>query len=141
MGFPRKRRYNLHFQEGDPITDGLEVKTTAPTLLESLEFKGGQRKDEDDRDYFDRQFRMVIDHIVGWNIEDEDGETLPVTLEDWYTIDLPVQLRILNAWTSLEEVVDESSPLGRGSKQESTPGSTTGRDPRIEESIPAQALE
>ncbi|GHH57711.1 hypothetical protein [Lentzea cavernae] len=140
MGFPRKRRYNLTFLEGDPITDGLEVKTTAPTLLESLEFKGGQRKDEEDRAYFDRQFRALIDHIVDWNIEDEDGVKLPITLDDWYTIDLPVQMRILHAWSSLEEVVDEQSPLDGNSGRASTSGSSTGPDLAIEASIPSQPL-
>lgn len=140
MGFPRKRRYNLQFKTGDPITDGLEVKATAPTLLESLEFKQGQREGEDDRAFLDRQYGTVIGHILDWNIEDEDGVTLPITLDAWYTIDLPVQLRIFTAWSSLEKVVEETSPLDESSGPGSTNGSTTGRNPAIEASIPSQAL-
>jgi hypothetical protein len=140
MGFPRKRAYSLIFKENDPITDGLVVKTAAPTLLDTLDSRVKQREDESDKAYFDRQYGPLVEAILEWNIEDEEGQTLPVTLDGWYTIDLPVQLRIYKAWSNLEEVVDESSPLDSGSGQGSTSGSTTGRNPDIEASIPSQPL-
>lgn len=141
MGFPRKRAYSLIFKENDPITDGLVVKAAAPTLLDTLESRDKQREGESNKAYFDRQYGPLINAVLEWNIEDEEGQPLPVTLEDWYTIDLPVQLRIYRAWSNLEEVVDESSPLDSGSEQGSTSGSTTGPDPAIEASIPTQALQ
>jgi hypothetical protein len=140
MGFPRKRIYNLEFKSGDPVTDGLEVRATAPTLIDSLEAKQKQGPDETDRQFLDRQYGAMIGHILSWNIEDEDGQPLPVTLEDWYTIDLPVQLRIYRAWSGIGENIEATSPLDKSSGPASTTGSTMGPDPAIEASIPSQAL-
>jgi len=140
MGFPANRIYTLQFKSGDPITDGLEVKATAPNLLHSMGAKAKQREDESDRDYFDRQYGPLVDAVVEWNIEDKKGVTLPITLDAWYTIDLPVQLRIYQRWSNLEEVVDADSPLGSSSGPGSPNGSTTGPDPAIEASIPTRAL-
>jgi hypothetical protein len=141
MGFPRKRTYPLTFPSDDPITKGLVVRTAAPTLLDTLDSEVKQREDESDKDYFDRRYGPFVDAVVEWNIEDEKGQPLPITLEDWYTIDLPVQVRIYKAWSNLEEVVDGSSPLDNGSRRGSPSGSTTGPDPLIEASIPTQALQ
>ena len=140
MGFAANRVYTLEFREGDPITDGLVVKATAPTLLDSLQAKGKQGPDESDRAYFDRQYKPMVEAVVEWNIEDRHGVTLPITLDAWYTIDLPVLLSIYKRWSNLEEVINDDSPLDKGSRQGSPSGSTTGPDPSIEAGIHAQAL-
>jgi hypothetical protein len=140
MGFAANRVYVLEFREGDPITDGLYVKATAPSLLHSMEAKGKQRKGESDRAYFDRQYTPLVDAIIEWNIEDKHGVTLPITLESWYSIDLPVQVRIFQRWLNLEEVVNADSPLDSSSNEESLSTSTTGPDRSIEASIRSQVL-
>lgn len=138
-GFSRKRIYELEFREGDPITDGLEIKATAPTVAESREL-GTRREDESLEDFIQRQMAMLVDHVVEWNLVDDDEEPLPVTVEAMETVDVYVFRRIADAWGDIGKVIDEASPLDSRSGPVLPGGSTTGRDPRIEASIHGQAL-
>lgn len=142
-GFSRKRIYNLVFHEDDPITtDGdqiLEVKATAPTVAESRKL-GTRRENESLEDFIQRQMAMLVDHVVEWNLVDDDEEPLPVTVEAMETVDVYVFRRIADAWGDIGKVIDEASPLDSRSGPVLPGGSTTGRDPRIEASIHGQAL-
>lgn len=138
-GFAAKRRYSLQFAEDDELTEGLEVKATAPTVAESFEY--GMRRESETKDaYLRRQFAGLVEHIVEWNLVDEADEPLPVTMEALDEVDVYVVRRIIDAWASIGERLDEASPLDSRSGQASPDSSTTAPDPRIEESIHAQAL-
>jgi len=138
-GFSRKRVYDLEFRDGDPITDGLEVKATAPTVAESYEL-GVQREGESQAEFLRRQMAELVGHVVEWNLLDDDDEPLPTTAEALESVDVYVVRRITDAWFDIGKVIDESSPLDSRSGKASPAGSTTAPDPRIEASIHAQAL-
>jgi hypothetical protein len=138
-GFSRKRVYDLEFRDGDPITDGLEVKATAPTVAESYEL-GVRKEDETQAAYLRRQMTELVGHVVEWNLLDDDDEPLPTTLEALESVDIYVVRRITDAWFDIGKVMDEASPLDSRSGRVSPGGSTTVPDPRIEASIRAQAL-
>lgn len=138
-GFSRKRVYGLEFRDGDPITDGLEVKATAPSVAESYEL-GVQRDGETQAEFVRRQMAELAGHVVEWNITDENDEPLPVTAEALESVDAYVVQRLTRAWFDIGKVMDEASPLDSRSGQASPGGSTTAPDPRIEASIHAQAL-
>lgn len=138
-GFSRKRVYELEFRDGDPITDGLEVKATAPTVAESYEL-GKPRKGESNPAYVRRQMEELVGHVVEWNLIDDDDEPLPLTIDALETVDVYVVTRITDAWLDIGKVLDEASPLDSHSGTGSPGGSTVVRDPRMEASIHAQAL-
>lgn len=138
-GFSRKRLYTLEFADGDPVTDGLEVKATAPTVAESYEL-GVQREGETQAQFLRRQMAELVGHVVEWNILDDDDEPLPLTAEALESVDVYVVRRITDAWFDIGKTFDEASPLDSRSGRVSPGGSTAVRDPRIEASIPAQAL-
>lgn len=49
----------------------------------------------------DQRFQMLIDHVVEWNLEDRDGQPVPVTVEGLFKACEPEQAGgILGAWTS-----------------------------------------
>jgi hypothetical protein len=139
-GFAAKRRYDLEFADGDPVTDGLEVKATAPTVAESYEL-GVRREGESTDAYLRRQMAVLAEHVVEWNLVDEDDEPLPITAEALDTVDVYVVRRITDAWFNIGKAIDETSPLDSRSGPVSPGGSTTAPDPRIEASIHAQALQ
>lgn len=138
-GFSRKRRYDLEFADGDPITDGLEVKATAPTVAESYGL-GVRREGETTTEYTRRQMAVLVEHVAEWNLIDDDDEPLPVTAEALDTVDVYVVRRIVDAWFNIGKTIDEASPLDSRSGRVSPGGSTTAPDPRIEASIHAQPL-
>lgn len=146
MGFSARRVYTLKFQEDDPLTDGLEVDATAPSVDEALTAgaEAAEReqvaKVEATHQIVDRKLRQLADHLVSWNVTDDKGKAISPTYAGLKKLDWFVARRILDVWQEIGRTPTENSPLGNGSGGSSTTTSTSGRDPRIEASIQSQAM-
>jgi hypothetical protein len=66
-----------------------------------------------DEDGSVEQIEAVVEilsrYISSWNLEDEDGTTLPVTEEILYTLDLSLLMLIIKTWTDV--MVSVPTPL------------------------------
>jgi hypothetical protein len=122
MGFtPRSTIYTLLFEGTD--YEGLEVRMRA-TKLGAL-FDAGDLLAIGDRVGIDvaptaaemgqitSQFEDLADHLVSWNIEDEDGRPVPANLEGMKTQELPLIVRIVKAWQ--QAMGDVAPPLPNSS--------------------------
>lgn len=137
MGFQlRRTEYDVPFD--DSQFAGLKIRARAMTVDERLNVFFSDELATDPKDTLeqfkakqDRRFQMFIDHVVEWNIEDECGEPLPVTLEGLYKVAEPQQIgSIVGTWASGRMTVavplEPASPATRLSEipmtvQESTP--------------------
>lgn len=128
MGYKVKRKaYRLRFE--DPDMDGLVVLVHGMNTGKFIEFqsaKAAQAEDgAEERGATEEMCRMFIDALVEWNIEDDDGNPLPPTMDSLKSLDLDFSMTMVNAWP--EAVKGVSDPL----PQTSTDGSTS-----VEASIP-----
>lgn len=122
MGFRLDRTYALRWDAGD--LEGLEVDVRSTSIATFNEIKGlSVNADEA------RVSELLIQHVKRWNLEDADGQPLPVTVEALQTQE-PVLVRALaREWYLAAAGV--SAPLDLGST--SSPSSA-------EESIPMETL-
>lgn len=129
MAFKRKRKvYKLDF-EGTEY-EGLEVKVRGLTTGEyldivSLSAPGAEEGDKET----EGMLRMFADHLVFWNLEDEEtGEIVPTTYDGVKTNDFVMNMYIINAWTtaiaSVPERAEKKSEPGESSLVESIPTET-----------------
>jgi hypothetical protein len=123
MGFRLQRTYALRWDEGTDLA-GLEIdmtSTSVATLMEVKALKVG--RDEA------RLGALLADHVKSWNLEDENGETLPISAESLYTQEAAVLAEIAKQWYLAAAGV--SAPLALGSTSSAT---------SVEESIPMETL-
>ena len=123
MGFRLARTYALRWDEGTDLA-GLEIdmrSTSVATLNEVKALKTGQ--DEA------RLAGLLADHVKRWNLEDENGETLPISSESLYAQEAPVLAEIAKQWYLAAAGV--SAPLALGSISSAT---------SAEDSIPMETL-
>jgi hypothetical protein len=123
MGFRLERTYALRWDEGTDLA-GLEIdmrSTSVATLNKVKALKTGQ--DET------RLAALLADHVKRWNLEDKNGETLPISAESLYAQEAPVLAEIAKQWYLAAAGV--SAPLAL----ESTSSATS-----VEESIPMETL-
>lgn len=123
MGFRLKRTYALRWESGDLA--GLEIDmraTSVATMIELQAFKA--QRDEKSL------AAKLVEHVVRWNLVDENDEILPLTVES-LTAQEPVVLAAIGKqwWLATAGV---SAPLDDGSTS-STPSES-------EASIPMDAL-
>lgn len=130
MAFKRKRKvYKLDF-EGTEY-EGLEVKVRGLTTGEYLEIVSlsAPGAGEGDKET-EGMLRMFANHLVAWNLEDEEtGELVPTTYEGVKTNDFVMNMYIVNAWTNALASVPASTEKK----------SVTGESPLVE-SIPTEML-
>lgn len=127
MGYQRKRKvYKLDFS--DTGYDGLEVQVTGLTTGEYLDFvllSSGATKEEGGNQETQQMLRMLSEHIVSWNLEDENGEPVPSTFEGLKSNDLDMNMFVVNAWiaamSSVPEATEKKSLTGSTSLVESIP--------------------
>lgn len=133
MGHKIKRKtYKLSFQPDTPL-DGLTVVVRGLSLGRALELrrdteqyaKGG----EESEDATERLAKLLADHLVEWNAEDEDGVPIPATLDGLMSQDTELTFLIVNAWQDAVSAV--ASPL---------PQTSTDGQPSVEASIPMDVL-
>jgi len=123
MGFRLNRTYKLRWDESTDLA-GLEIdmrSTSVATLNEIKALRVGQ--DEE------RLGALLAEHVKRWNLEGEDGQTLPISAESLYEQEAPVLAEIAKQWYLAAAGV--STPLAL----ESTSSATS-----AEESIPMETL-
>lgn len=57
--------------------------------------------------------KLVVSKIVSWNLEDGDGQPVPVTVEEFDELDFSLVLKVVNAW--LDRMTGVSDDLGKDS--------------------------
>lgn len=56
---------------------------------------------------------LVVSKLVSWNLEDEHGQPIPVTQEEFDELDFALVLKIVNAW--LDRMTGVGDDLGKDS--------------------------
>jgi hypothetical protein len=106
MGFRLDRTYALRWDEGD--LEGLEIdirSTSVATMREVRELRLSH--DED------RLAAILVDRIARWNLEDSEGETLPISVESLLSQEGVLLAEIARQWYLAATGV--SAPLDLGS--------------------------
>lgn len=102
MGYtPKRRIYRLVFD--DEEYDGLVVKvrsTSVGQLLEFMEFltMDTDSPSPDDVARIHGLFEAFAEVLAEWNVETDDGQPVPATLDGVKTQDAPFILAILRVW-------------------------------------------
>jgi len=122
MGFKLKRTYALRWDAGDLAGLEIDIKSTSTGTMQEIR---GLKLSSDES----RLAEVLVDHIVRWNFEGDDGETLPISVESLLSQEGVVLAEVARQWYLAATGV--SAPLDLGSP--STP-------PSAEESIPMEAL-
>ena len=117
MGFRHEpKTFSLVFD--DPDLEGLEVKARSLSI--------GELNDDDIQ-----VFESFAKALVSWNLEDEDGNPLPPTLEIIQSYpDLGFMSALSNAW--LNAVMGVNQELGKGSG--------SGEPSLVESTLPMEPL-
>jgi hypothetical protein len=128
MAFRRKRKvYNLDF-EGTEY-EGLQVKVRGLTTGEYLEIVSLSAPGTEDSQETEGMLRMFANHLVSWNLIDDDTDApVPTTYEGVTSNDFVMNMFIVNAWTeaiaSLPEKTEKKLTSGDDSLVESIPTET-----------------
>ncbi len=127
MGFKTKvRTYLIKFDEGHEF-HGAEARVKGMPFGEYLEVTGLDGGEGDGN-----TVRRFMDHLVSWNLEDEEtGTPIPPTEEGVKAVDHDLVVAMNNAWIKTLMGVHTSDPL---------PESSTSGEPSLVESIPTEAL-
>lgn len=127
MGYRRHRQVvSLVWPEGDEL-HGLKIEAKAIPVGMYLKFTTvfGQPGSSDNEDEVRAIYASFADSLVSWNLEDEDGESVPATLEGLFTQELDFINRLVWAWaqslTTVPEDLGKESPSGETSPEASLP--------------------
>lgn len=124
----------LTFADGELA--GLVVRMRSPSLEVFLSF--GDLKDLDtedtDMDSIKQTLQPVADHLIEWNLEQNDddpqpGKPIPATMSGLLQLGLEESLELMTAW--MDGVASIPAPLDRLSKGGSSP---------LEASLPMEPL-
>lgn len=136
MGFKAPRKtYKLVF--ADPDLEGLIVRTGSASTRQALDAQDMagsiQEADATDSDAAKAKIQalleMFVSFIVEWNLEDDNDQPMPVTVESLMAQDLSFTMTLIYAWVAA--VTDVPAPL----EPSSTPG-----PPVAEASLPMETL-
>lgn len=127
MGYrPKRKIYTLEFD--DPDLDGLIVKVRGLNTGQILDIDTAR---EDGGDEAIRGLlELLATQIVEWNVEDEEGQPVPATLDGIRAQELAFNMAIIDAWQNA--VTGVPAPL----EQPSTDGEQS-----MEASIPMETLQ
>lgn len=133
MGFQVPKLLKLKFDEGDYAGAEIGCRMNVPSQLlldigaigEAFERNDGAAIDD-----LSRQFAEEVLH--SWNLEDEDGQPVTPSADEFMDLPLPLRVSVLQSWAS--KVADIPDPLGRRSKP------ITGDVPPAPASIPMEVL-
>jgi hypothetical protein len=103
----------LQFADGDLAGLVIRVRVMAVGALQELLTKLDELSNVESMPYI---ARSLADHLIGWNIDDEDGNPVPATYEGILSL-APAELgKIGHVWMkSLAGAVPVDSPLGESS--------------------------
>lgn len=125
MGFtPKQTVYRLDFEDTD--LDGLEVRIRGGKLAQAFTSAGLVGITESNATAADvqlmlSQYQDLANHIVEWNLDDEDGNPVVADLGGLQTLELRYVKMIADAWQRAQ--VDVPGPLPQPS--------TSGRLPDV----------
>jgi hypothetical protein len=118
MGYvPRRTLYKLDFSETEHA--GLEVVTRSAsmaalldimTLADEVESAGVKKAGRAD---LDRLFALFDEVLHDWNVETEDGEPVPPTMEGLLSQDPSFVMTVITAWG--QAMTRAPADLGKGS--------------------------
>jgi hypothetical protein len=113
---PNRRIFVLTFEDED--YDGLVVKARSVKLGSFLQVANllkldPQNVQPEDVEKFAELFEQFADALVEWNLEDDDGQEVPATLEGVQRQDVDFIMPIIKAW--FEGIAGIASPLGTSS--------------------------
>jgi len=131
MGFKATKKYHLVFDETTDL-EGLDVVVrgiSTAQLLRIQKLGTGFTAAKLDSGAFEEMVGVLSASIVEWNLEDDDDQPVPTTVEGLMSQDPNVIMSIITAWTSA--VGGISAPLGGGS---------TSGQPSLEASLPMETL-
>lgn len=139
MGFPAKRKlYKLVFEEDSDI-HGLEITAKGLTLGERKAFLakipdvGGDAESVLAKLAYEIDF--FVQHVVEWNLEDEDGNPQEISAEALGTLVDVIWIRkIMAAWSQA------TNGTSLDLKKESNDGNSTETTQSMEESLQMETL-
>jgi hypothetical protein len=138
VGFtPEKTIYKLVFD--DPRLNGLEVRARKANMGDILyfgraeeiaqEMAGGQLSDVEAAEKLREMYERFANIVVDWNVEDDDGEPVPISVDGFLSQEQDFLNMIIAAWMRAGTAVPV--PLA----QPSSDG-----DPSLVASIPMETL-
>jgi hypothetical protein len=111
MGFKVGRTFELAFEGTD--LDGAKVTLRSASIGTNLELGTCS---------VERECEILAEHLISWNLEEEDGKPLPATLEGVTLLEVAVKNLILREWLKATRGVtaplDKRSPDGEQSPVE-----------------------
>lgn len=127
MGYkPRTKIYNLDFTGTDH--EGLQVSIRSLSTGQYMDLFEAKTEAEAGGET-SRLLHIMAGRLLAWNVEDEDDQPVPPTLDGIKQQDLDFNLAIVGAWTTAMAGV--SAPLEK---------SSTDGGPSLEASIPMEIL-
>ncbi|MCX4778175.1 hypothetical protein [Streptomyces sp. NBC_01264] len=127
MGYkPKRKIYNLDFAGTDH--EGLQVSIRGLNTGQYMDLFEAKAEAEAGGET-NNLLTIMASRLVSWNVEDDDDQLVPPTLDGIKTQDLDLNLAIVNAWTTAMAGVP--APL----EQPSTSGGSS-----LEASIPMEVL-
>ena len=107
MGFRLDRTYRLEFEGA---LAGAEVAIKATSVGTVLKLR--------DDTSVDSVAALLADHLIGWNLEDADGQPVPATKEGVLSLEQPVLEAIARAW--YQAATGVTAPLDAPNSMESS---------------------
>ena len=107
MGYRRQRKvYKLVF--ADPDMDGLVVRVRSVSVGTFFALAKA-----DQQDAIEGLLDVFADALVDWNLEDDEGEPVPASLDGVRSQDVDFLMPIMRAW--VDAIRQVPGPLGNGS--------------------------
>lgn len=127
MSFIRRKRYTLDFSETE--LHGLTIIAKPCTFAEFIEIKKVQERDVKSWDDLRRDFvelaEYVVPHLVSWDLQDEDEQDVPLTIDEFVKQDRDFQKLVVNTYcAAISEVprpLEKPSDSGPPSPAEELP--------------------
>lgn len=113
-----RKVYVLEFD--DEKYAGMIIKVHGFTVREGIDIEAMLGADKEGKERLEQWLRTFAERIVDWNLEDENGEKLPISYDTLQDMDFDFVLPMFHGWR--RAVMDVSVPL----EQESSNGDTSG---------------
>jgi len=116
MGFRPKSNesrtvYNLHFE--DAAYAEIQIKVTACTVNQFNDIMGGANATGDEAvNGTNKLLDLFAEHIVSWNLEENDGSPMPITAQSLGDLEQPLVIRLIAAWQAAMVTVPNPSRPG-----------------------------
>ncbi len=124
MGVRLQRTYALRWDVGHHLAEvEIDIRSTTVATLQQL--RGLRLSDADD---IATLAGLLAEHITRWNLDGEDGQTLPVSVDSLLSLESAVLQSIGKQWyiaaAGITTPLDERSTSGEQSPEESLPMET-----------------